>query len=648
MSKIRSLILALALAAGLAPAFAQAPPAVPALPDTTRQTNYSITASTCVCSVGFQIYGDSTDYQNWVQVWLNGVQVAYNDASKGWTITSPSGSLSTIPRPITDGVLTFNSAQTGTVQIVGARRPRRTSQFQENRGVAARDLNQLNTDIIAQNREEWDFRSRVLQGVPGVSYGTLPPASACGGKYLGFDGTGQNPACLGSGGPGSGNVTGLGPTVAQSQPCYNDTTGALIGPCTDAAYTMRANGTASTAPSTSQTPSSFWDAFCSTTVGNFWVRMSSGWGCTSLGYANPAWWGADPAGAADSAPAFNSALATGKPVLFPPGRFRMLSQIVRNLPSDTACFCVSGSGTGLTTLYWPAGGGGILVNAFSAPSNNTADVKALKLTTGATGGGDGLKLVNGGNVNSPPSILRNLVIQGDDYAQGSGAAYWSNDIYIKAWEAVSIDSVQTNGFWINPLTSAQGVGVRIEGDTATSRYTQSIKITNSNFGYHAVALQLGGWWQGVLISQTNFGGAYCVYMPGSQSGTLVQLNISNSICYAAIAGIETDTNVSQAQISFNNIIQTEVAGPGGIIMGPSSQAVIQGNAVVRANTVGGDGISINSDHAIVTGNVVQGFTNGVVFGGLSSASICALNRYISTTNQCANIGTGNSIGVITQ
>jgi hypothetical protein len=83
-------------------------------------------------------------------------------------------------------------------------------------------------------------------------------------------------------------------------------------------------------------------------------------------------------------------------------------------------------------------------------------------------------------------------------------------------------------------------------------------------------------------------------------------------------------------------------------MGPSSQAVIQGNAVVRATTVGGDGISVNSDHAIVTGNVVQGFTNGVVFGASSSASICALNRYISTTNQCANIGTGNSVGVITQ
>jgi len=121
MSLIRRAILALVLIAGLAPAssLAQVPAPVPALPDTERRTSYSLTASTCACTVNMALYGDSTDYQNWVEVWLSGVRVNYNDATFGWTITSPTGSLASIARPVTDGVLTFNSVQTGTVQSVG-------------------------------------------------------------------------------------------------------------------------------------------------------------------------------------------------------------------------------------------------------------------------------------------------------------------------------------------------------------------------------------------------------------------------------------------------------------------------------------------------------------------------------------------------
>jgi hypothetical protein len=192
---IRRLILAFVLSATLAPAFAQGPPAVPALPDAERRTTYTISASNCACAVNFALYGDSTDYQNWIKVWLNGLRVDYNDPAFGWTITSPSGSIGNISRPITNAVLTFNTPQTGTVQIVGARRPRRVSQFSENRGVAARDLNQALTDIVAQNRETWDrtndVTGRAILGLPGESIKQLPPASTRAGQLLGFDNTGQ-------------------------------------------------------------------------------------------------------------------------------------------------------------------------------------------------------------------------------------------------------------------------------------------------------------------------------------------------------------------------------------------------------------------------------------------------------------------------
>lgn len=229
MHMIRRAILAFALIA--APAFAQAPPPVPALPDAPRLTSTTLVSSTCACNVGFALYGDSTDYQSWVEVYLNGVLVNYNDATFGWTITSPSGSLANIARPVTDGVLTFTNAQTGTVQIVGARRPRRTSTFSENRGVPARDFNLILNDTIAQNRELWDktndITGRGLFSQPGNTMGPMPLPAACAGNFLGFDVTGLNPVCA-PGGPGSGNVVGPGSSTDGDFALFSGVSGALL------------------------------------------------------------------------------------------------------------------------------------------------------------------------------------------------------------------------------------------------------------------------------------------------------------------------------------------------------------------------------------------------------------------------------------
>jgi hypothetical protein len=218
----RRAILAFALLAGIAPAFAQAPPPVPALPDTERRTAYSITASTCACALNMAIYADAGDFQNWIEVFLNGVLVNFNDATFGWTISSPSGPLINLPRPITDGILTFSTAQTGTVQIVGARRPRRAAQFNENQGVPARALNQTLTDIIAQNRETWDkindVTGRVPLARPGETLALLPVLASRQNMGACFDSGGNLTSCVSvpSGTFSAGNgitFTGTNPTT---------------------------------------------------------------------------------------------------------------------------------------------------------------------------------------------------------------------------------------------------------------------------------------------------------------------------------------------------------------------------------------------------------------------------------------------------
>jgi hypothetical protein len=217
MKRTGLLLVLLALICGIA--YAQSPPPVPALPDSPRITSYSLTASACNCSVGFAIYGDGTDVDNWLDVFLNGASVPSTDPAHGWSLTSATGALGSIPRPITNAVLNFASPQTGTVQIVGARRPRRLSQFQENRGVTARDLNQVITDEIAMLREAWDRLNQAIVGQPGEVFPPLPPASARAGKSLVFDNSGLPAVGTGGGGGGgggTGNVTSVGtPTAGQ-------------------------------------------------------------------------------------------------------------------------------------------------------------------------------------------------------------------------------------------------------------------------------------------------------------------------------------------------------------------------------------------------------------------------------------------------
>jgi hypothetical protein len=205
------------------PAAAQAPPAVPALPDTQRLTSYAITGTTCACAVNFALYGDGTDVDQWLQVWINGVRYLSSDPTHGWVLSSPTGPLASIPRPITDGIVTFNAAQTGTVQIVGARRPRRVAQFPENRGVAARDLNQALTDIVAQNREEWDKVAVLFAGT-----GWPPTPSGNTNKFVTVSGSTTSGNCV--------NWDGSGNLINGSGPCVSAGSGVTSSTATNLAY----------------------------------------------------------------------------------------------------------------------------------------------------------------------------------------------------------------------------------------------------------------------------------------------------------------------------------------------------------------------------------------------------------------------------
>ena len=224
---MRRIILAALLLCLAWPALAQ--PAVPALPDTERRTSYSISASPCGCAIGFQLYADGTDIDNWITVWVNGVRRPSTDPTFGWFIQSPTGPIGTIPRPITDGVLVFNNVQTATIQIVGAARPRRLTTFAENQGITARSFNQTFNTVFAELRETWDkinaMTGRGFFYAPGNVTGPMPAPAACANMVLGFDATGLNPTCT-PGGGGGGAVSSV--TNSDGTLTITPTTGAVV------------------------------------------------------------------------------------------------------------------------------------------------------------------------------------------------------------------------------------------------------------------------------------------------------------------------------------------------------------------------------------------------------------------------------------
>lgn len=409
--------------------------------------------------------------------------------------------------------------------------------------------------------------------------------------------------------------------------------------------TLLANISGGALHPTSTTPTGLWDSFCSTSVGQIWVRMSSAWGCNSAGYANPVWWGADPTGAADSSAAFTSAYNTGQCIRWPNGTFKLNSAFAVTLATNTATFCMSGSGQNLTTLNWPNASGGIAITGFAAGSMNLIQVNDIKLTTSQAGGGTAFLMTTGGTVNAPTSYFRNVVIQGDDYAQGSGSHYWNIGYYDHDWAHVILDNVTMNSKWINPLSGAVGIGMQIEGNTGTTSYTQSIKVINSNIGYMASAVVLGSYWQGVLINQTNFSANQCILQAGAATGTLVQLVVANSILYCDFDAIELNTSVIQTQIYGNNIIIINTAGPGGIILKGNERAIIQGNAVVGPGSgTATAGISTQGSYGNIIGNQLSTFGTGVILDTASSQTVAALNTYFNNGTKLFNNGTNNSPG----
>lgn len=90
----------------------------PPPPDYIRLTTHTAKNETGPFRVGLPLSKRGANYGRWIEVWLDGKLLRPN---RDWTLSSPSGSLGELPRPITDAEITFTSPRTGEIQIVADR-----------------------------------------------------------------------------------------------------------------------------------------------------------------------------------------------------------------------------------------------------------------------------------------------------------------------------------------------------------------------------------------------------------------------------------------------------------------------------------------------------------------------------------------------
>jgi Protein of unknown function (DUF3311) len=80
-----------------------------------RLTTHTAKEETGPFKVGLPLFKPGANYRRWIEVWLDGKLLR---PMRDWTLSSPSGPLATLQRPITDAEITFTSPRSGEVEIV--------------------------------------------------------------------------------------------------------------------------------------------------------------------------------------------------------------------------------------------------------------------------------------------------------------------------------------------------------------------------------------------------------------------------------------------------------------------------------------------------------------------------------------------------
>jgi hypothetical protein len=350
-------------------------------------------------------------------------------------------------------------------------------------------------------------------------------------------------------------------------------------------------------------------------------------------------------GVTDNAAAFAKAFAaltgTGGVIYFPPGKYVFKSQVSYNLPAGIFSVSIVGAGQDATILTWPGGSGGMSFNY--AGISSSVHVRDLSLTTGTTNGGNALTLQNAvPNANPALTAISDIcrvTIRGDDGY--SATNYWSAGINV-----VNVSNIQYDNLTIVGAAAPNGNGINLVGLPASSTYSVVHNITKSTFLNLANCIVYGSFVQGVTIDQSNFvsnaGTSNGIAVPGSQTGTLAQLSITNCQFNLPSNSIVFGTTVNEVTIENNLFISR--ANSNALNLGNVSFFTIVGNVVQAFSVTGTNGIVIGGSGSIGTigKNVVYGFGTGIWLQANAAVITVTGNTLFNNTTALLNQSTANS------
>lgn len=346
-------------------------------------------------------------------------------------------------------------------------------------------------------------------------------------------------------------------------------------------------------------------------------------------------------GTTDDTTAVQAAINAGGSIYFPPGTYKLSSQITYTMPTTSSSITIFGAGPGISKLVWAAGGG-LQINYLG--QFNTAHVRDLEFLTTSANVGVGLNLnQQAASIPNPAntaiSDVTNCVFRGSDgYA---GVYYWSVGVQCQGVSFVNFYGVDVTGF-----NTIGGIGVLMQG-TATV-IPVIYKFQSCKFNYVTYGISYGNYVQGVSVNQCEFtGGQYGIISLASLSG-LDLLSVTGSQFDVSIAGILTNTFIPGTQIT--NCFFIVSSNCVGINLNQAGLYNIIGNEFhpdgTPTNAIGiAIGTTVSSYPGVITGNTIFGMSNsGIYLAAGSTAVNVQSNVYLTNGTNITNLGTSNTLG----
>lgn len=337
----------------------------------------------------------------------------------------------------------------------------------------------------------------------------------------------------------------------------------------------------------------------------------------AIGVANVKTFGAKGDGATDDTmavqAAFNALNGGGGQIRFPPGTYKLSSQIAYTL-TQTGDLSVNGP----ATLLWTTNSGGLSLT-INSPTNATTScygsslhLADLHLQTSAAGGGTGLTLTATTSCSnpaaSPPSSVSNVFVSGDDLA----THYWTAGISDHKVSDVSFIGGGVFGIPGNVVDD----GLIINGDVGSAQYAVVINVIGGVYTALRNGILYGSYVQGVTVNQTNideiYGGSMIGLAPGL-TGIIDQLTVSNSqfgYLNSGCAEVCLQSAILHVMIA-NNLFLMFNSNPGISLSTSANGMIVTGNQFATLGGSGAGPIGIvenggtSGDQIVVSSNVFR-------------------------------------------